>query len=219
MQGVSDDQDMGQLMMGANGFATRFIKGAAEPFIARTYKQGYYPKKVFDLGISFDEGFMGFLTKGAVAASPRKSSYSVKIRAYPTDTNRDAQVRPHATMLELQCSDRSTRLENLNYPVAKTFVWSPSSCGDVTFQISVGNLLLTKTYSGYNAFARFLNEFKTGQRTFDRSEFPSEEAALRRMGIKFIKAKYQFQGHRPALEMLYAAPGRPPRKIVSCWDQ
>ena len=219
VQGVSDDQDMGQLMMGANGFASKFIKGPAEPFISRTYKKGYYPKKVFDLTVSFDEAFMGFLTKGAVAASPKKSSYSVKIRAYPTDTNRDAKVRPHATLLELQCSDKNTRLENLNYPVAKTFVWSPSSCGDVMFQISVGNLVLSKTYSGYNAFARFLNEFKTGQRTFNRSEFPSEEAALRRMGIKYIKAKYQFQGHRPALKMLYAAPGRPPRKIASCWDQ
>ena len=219
VQGVSGDQDMGQLMMGDNGFASKFIKGPAGAFISRTYKKGYYPKKVFGLGLPFDPAFMGFLTKGAVAASPKKSSYSVKIRAYPTDTNRDAKIRPHATLLELQCSDKSTRLENLNYPVAKTFVWSPSSCGDVVFQISVGNLVLSKTYTGFNAFARFLHEFKTGQRTFNRSEFPSDEAALRRMGIKYIKAKYQFQGHKPALAMLYAAPGRPPRKIVPCWDQ
>ena len=128
-------------------------------------------------------------------------------------------MRPHATVLELQCAGESTRLENLNYPVAKTFVWSPQSCGDVVFQISVGNLVLTKTYTGYNAFAKFLDEFKTGQRTFSREEFPSEEAALRRLGITYIKAKYQFQGHREALEMLYAAPGRPPRKIVTCWDR
>jgi type VI secretion system protein ImpL len=219
VQGISDDQDIGQIMMGSNGFASKFIKGPAKPFIARSVKQGYYPKKVFGQGVAFDASLMRFLTKGAKAASPRKSRYSVKIRAYPTDTNRNAKIRPHATLLELQCSDKSTRMENLNYPVAKTFVWTPSSCGDVVFQISIGNLLLTKTYSGYNAFARFLEEFKSGQRTFKRSEFPSDEAALRRMGIQYIRAKYQFEGHRPALQMLYAAPGRPPRKIVSCWDQ
>jgi len=219
VQDVSADQDMGQLMMGSNGFAAKFVNGPAEPFLARSITKGYFAKKVLDLNLEFDNDFLVYLTKGAQAARPRKSSYSVKIRAYPTDTNRDAKLRPHATVLELQCAGQSTRLENLNYPVAKTFVWTPQSCGDVVFQISVGNLVLTKTYTGYNAFAKFLDEFKSGQRTFSREEFPSEEAALRRLGITYIKAKYQFQGHRQALEMLYAAPGRPPRKIVACWDR
>ncbi len=219
VQDVSADQDMGQLMMGSNGFAAKFITGPAEPFITRSMTKGYFAKKALDLNLEFESDFLAYLTKGAQAARPRKSKYSVKIRAYPTDTNRDAKLRPHATVLELQCAGESTRLENLNYPVAKTFVWTPQSCGDVVFQISVGNLVLTKTYTGYIAFAKFLDEFKSGQRTFSREEFPSEEAALRRLGITYIKAKYQFQGHREALEMLYAAPGKPPRKIVTCWDR
>ncbi len=219
VQDVSADQDMGQLMMGSNGFAAKFIAGAAEPFISRSMAKGYYAKKALDLDLNFEKDFLAYLSKGAQAARPRKSSYSVKIRAYPTDTNRNASMRPHATLLELQCAGESTRLENLNYPVAKTFVWSPQSCGDVLFQISVGNLVLTKSYTGYNAFAKFLDEFKTGQRIFKNNEFPSEEAALRRLGIKYIKAKYQFQGHRKALEMLYSAPGRPPSRIVRCWNQ
>ncbi len=219
VQGVTDDQDMGQLMMGANGFAANYIQGPAAPFITKGYKKGYFPKKVNGLSVPFDKRFLGFLTKGAKAASPKKGRYSVRIQAYPTDTNRGAQVRPHATVLEMQCADTSTRLENLNYPVAKTCVWTPHSCGDVNFQISVGNLVLNKTYTGYNAFAKFLDEFKKGQRTFKRSEFPDESAALKRIGIQYIKARYQFQGHRPALQMLYAAPGRPPRKIVACWDR
>ncbi len=218
VQGVGEDQDMGQLMMGSNGFAAKFIQGPAAPFISRGYEKGYFAKKVNGMGIPFEAHFFSFLTKGAKAASPKKGSYKVKIRAYPTDTNPGAQVRPHSTVLEMQCADGSTRLENLNYPVSKTFVWTPQSCGDVNFQISVGNLVLTKTYTGYNAFAKFLHEFKNGQRTFDRSEFPAEAADLRRIGVRFIKARYQFQGHRPALQMLYAAPGRPPGKIVSCWQ-
>lgn len=219
VQDVSADQDMGQLMMGNNGFATKFLNGPAGPFVSRNITKGYFAKKVLDLDLNFEKDFLAYLSKGAQAARPHKSSYSVKIRAYPTDTNPGAKLRPHATVLELQCAGQSMRLENLNYPVAKTFVWSPQSCGDVLFQIAVGNLVLTKTYTGFNAFAKFLDDFKTGQKTFYIGEFPSEEPALRRLGIKYIRARYHFQGNREALQMLYAAPGRPPRKIIACWDQ
>jgi type VI secretion system protein ImpL len=219
VQDVSSvDRNMGQLMMGSGGFASEFINGPAKPFITRSYKKGYYPKKALGMEIPFDKDFLEYLTKGAQAARPRKKNYHVKVRAYPTDTNRDAAMRPQSTLLEMQCADKRIRLENFNFPVAKDFTWSPQECGDVSFQISVGNLVLTKTYRGYNAFAKFLHAFKTGSHTFHRSDFPSEEAALRRIGVKYVKAKYQFQGHRAALRMLYSAPGRPPRNIITCWE-
>lgn len=218
LQDVSADRDMTQLMMGSDGYATKFLKGAADPFVARGLSKGYYAKRALDMEIPFSAEFLAYLSKGAQAARPTKSSYTVKVQAYPTDTNHDAQLQPHATVLELQCTNGNTRLENLNYPVAKDFVWSPADCGDVLFQISVGNLQLTKSYGGNNAFAKFLNDFKSGQRTFNRDEFPADEAALRRMNIQFIKAKYQFQGQNEVLAMLYNAPGSPPRKIVACWD-
>ena len=219
VQDVSAEKDMAQLMMGPSGFATGFLKGPAAPFISRSLGKGYYAKETMDLAVPFQKDFLAYLTKGAQAAHPTQNSYRVKIRAYPTDANREAQLRPHSTVLELQCADGTTRLENLNYPVAKTFKWSPQSCGDVLFQISVGNLVLTANYTGHYAFAKFLNDFKTGQRVFKRDEFPSEEAALRRIGILYIKAKYQFQGQKAVLALLYAAPGRPPRKIATCWAQ
>lgn len=218
IQNVSIDQDMGQLMMGSNGYAARFIAGPAAPFISRSISKGYYARQVLGQDLNFEKAFLSYLSKGAKAARPRKSRYSVKIKAYPTDTNRNARLRPHATMLELQCGDETTRLENLNYPVAKTFVWSPQSCGDVTFQISVGNLILTKRYTGYNAFAKFLDDFKTGQKRFSAEAFPNEQAALRRLGISYIRARYHFQGHQEALQMLYTAPGRPPGRIIACWE-
>ena len=219
LQSVSTEKDMAQLMMGQGGFASQFVSGAAAPFIGKSLAKGYYPKSMLGLSIDFDKDFFVYLTKGAKAARPTQSSYNVKIRAYPTDTNREAQLRPHSTVLEMQCADQKIRLENLNYPVAKTFTWSPQGCGDVIFQIAVGNLLLTKAYTGHNAFAKFLNDFKTGQRVFYRNEFPSEEAALRRLGINYIKAKYQFQGQRQILQLLYSAPGSPPKRIVSCWER
>lgn len=218
IQDVSADVDMGQLMMGSDGYATAFLKGAAEPFVGRSLRKGYFAKSAAGMEIELTQTFLAYLSKGAQAARPVKSNYQVKIRAYPTDTNRGAQVQPHATVLELQCPSGNTRLENYNYPVAKTFAWSPNACGDVTFSIAVGNLHLTKTYSGHYAFAKFLHDFRTGQRTFKRDEFPSEQAALRRIGISYIKAKYQFQGHKEALSLLYRSPGTPPGKITTCWD-
>ncbi len=218
LQDVSKDTNMAQVMMGSNGYASQFVKGPAAPFVARSLSKGYYAKKILAQEIPFEADFLPYLSKGAHAARPTKSSYRVKVRAYPTDTNRNAKLQPHSTVLEMQCADDSTRLENLNYPVAKTFVWSPGNCGDVLFRISIGNLVLTKTYTGHHAFAKFLHDFKTGQRTFKRSEFPSEEAALRRMGVSYIKAKYQFQGQKAVLGLLYSAPGAPPRKIAACWD-
>ncbi|MCP4745888.1 MAG: type VI secretion system protein ImpL [Desulfobacteraceae bacterium] len=219
LQGISSDKDMAKVMMGSQGYANTFINGLGAPFINKSLSKGYHSKKTLDLDIAFHKEFFAYLSKGARAAKPTRANYSVKIRAYPTDTNPEAQLKPHSTVLEMQCADSKTRLENFNYPVAETFNWSVQGCRDVQFQIEVGNLILTKNYLGHNAFAKFLNDFKTGQRIFYRKEFPSEEAALRRIGIRYIKAKYQFQGHRPVLGLLYAAPGEPPQKIAPCWDR
>jgi type VI secretion system protein ImpL len=219
VQGVSASADVTQLMMGSGGFAVKFIDGPAAPFISRSLQKGYFANKALDMEIPFNKDFLVYLTKGAKAALPVKSGYRVTIHAYPTDVNAGAAVRPHATVLDLQCADQNIHLENLNFPVAKTFTWSAQSCGDVLFQISVGNLRLTKTYSGRYGFAKFLNDFKTGQHRFNRSEFPGNEAALRHMGITSIRAKYRFQGQRPILHLLYSAPGRPPQEIAACWDR
>lgn len=218
LQDVSADRDMAQVLMGSDGYATRFIRGPAAPFITRSLAKGYHAKNVMGQEVAFQPEFLTYLSRGAQAARPARSSYNVNVRGLPTGTNPEAQTQPHATVLELQCAAGTTQMENLNFPVAQTFVWSPQNCGDVVFRIMVGNVVLTRTYSGHHAFARFLNEFKTGQRIFRRDEFPEHEAALRRMGIQTIRVRYQFQGQGPVLELLHSQPGRPPRKIVSCWE-
>jgi type VI secretion system protein ImpL len=218
IQEVSDQKNINQLLMGEGGFAKKFIKGPAEPFIRRNLKKGYYAKKVMGKPIDFNKYFLSYLTKGTIAARPVQAAYSVQIKALPTGANKEALLRPHATSLELQCAGETPKLINLNYPVRKTFNWSPQNCGDVIFNIKVGNIILTKKYTGYLAFPKFIKDFKRGQRTFYRSEFPNEKVALKRMGIKYITAKYQFKGHRPVLKLLRSVPGRIPQDITKCWD-
>ena len=218
VQEVSDQKNMNQLLMGEGGFVKKFINGPVEPFLSRSLKKGYYAKKVMGRNIDFNEYFLSFLTKGAKAARPVKGTYSVNIRAYPTGANTEARVRPHETSLELRCESDTIKLMNFNYPVKKTFYWSPQTCGDVIFKIKVGNVVLTKKYTGYQGFPKFIKTFEKGHHTFYPREFPDEKSALKRMGIKYITVKYQFKGHRPVLKLLQSAPGRIPRSIANCWD-
>ena len=115
-------------------------------------------------------------------------------------------------------------MSNLNFPVRKIFEWSPDSCGDVIFSIEVGNLVLTRKYTGDKAFPRFLSDFGKGQKTFYPKHFPEHEPNLKRLGISYIKVNYQFRGEKPVLDLLYKDKQRIrvprlPRNIVRCWDQ
>ena len=219
IQGVSDERTVNRLLLGQDGYAMKFVNGPAAPFVSRSLQRGYYAKKALGAWIPFESSFFSFLTKGARIVKPVRDNYAVSIKGLPTDTNRGARLKPHATRLELQCADEAQKLVNLNYPVRKTFNWSPETCGDVIFEIEVGGLVLTKKYTGYRAFPEFLKDFADGQRTFYRKEFPKERAALKRLGIKYIKARYQFKGHRPVAKLFAASPGMAPRNIAECWDQ
>ncbi len=84
----------------------------------------------------------------------------------------------------------------------------------------MGDLILTKNYSGNYAFAEFLNDFSKGHRVFFPGEFPDKARALKRLGIKYIKAKYRFSGHKPVVKLHRdASPGGMPEEVAKCWDQ
>ena len=217
VQDLPEDTNINQLLMGDDGYATKFLKGPAAPFLERSRQKGYHAKKFDGLGLDLNQSFLTFLTRGASAAKPVASEYSVTIRAEPTDANEDAAIKPHATVLEVQCGDEKNKLLNLHYPVKKTFRWSPETCGDVVFKIEIGNLVLTRVYEGYQGFPKFLQDFQTGQRTFRPEDFPESAATLKRMGIRTITPRYRFSGHRPVIALLKKSPGRIPQEITTCW--
>ncbi|MDX2454684.1 type VI secretion protein IcmF/TssM N-terminal domain-containing protein [Desulfosarcina sp.] len=218
VQYVSSGMDLNKLLMGNDGYAIKFVKGPAAPFIDRSRGKGYHARSIEGRSLDFRTDFLTFLTRGERVAKPVVANYRVSIKAYPTDANSEALVKPHATKLELQCGNDRNQLINLHYPVRKTFNWSAQSCGDVVFKIEIGNLVLTTVYDGYLGFPRFLNDFKTGQRTFRPGDFPEQATALKRMRIRKITAKYQLSGHKPVLRFLQASPGRVPQEITSCWE-
>ncbi len=272
VQNISDIGSRVNLLLGSDGFATKFIQGPAEPFLSRNLKKGYYSKEVLDKKIQFEDDFLNFITKGSLAVQPIRaesiadkssssssssssspppppppafpSNFSVTIRGLPTDANVEAQIRPHATNLEVRCAAETLGMMNLNYPVQKTFNWSPSECGDVNFSIEVGNLVLSSKYTGEDAFPRFLREFSKGTRTFYAKDFPENQSALERLGVQYIRVNYQFSNHEPVLAFLaekaklkakeksqqraqqraqQSAPRiqvpKLPENIVQCWDR
>jgi type VI secretion system protein ImpL len=213
-----------QMLLAPEGPVWKFVKGTgtAAPFIGWSMQRGgYYAKEALGGTIPFDAFFFSFLVKGAKvqAAAQAKQSNNVTIRGLPTDANPDAGLKPHGTRLELQCAAGSQILVNLHYPVSKVFNWSPDTCGDVIFQIDVGDLKLTKRYMGPQAFPEFLQDFKGGKHIFYPDEFPREKASLDRFGIKYIKVNYQFSGEQQVVGQVKSLFVHLPRNIVRCWGQ
>ena len=218
-QGDFDPQVM-QYLVGPEGPVWKFVNGPAKPFLGWSARKGYYAKMALGGVVEFDPVFYSFLSKGARAktvAAPRQSP-GVTVRGLPTDANPEARVKPHSTRIELQCASGVQLLENLNYPVQKTFNWAPDSCSDVLFQIEAGEVVLTRRYSGPQAFPAFLEDFPGGRRTFYSHEFPAQKQALERMGIKYIKVNYQISGQQAVVGKAKALPGRIPGSITRCWD-
>ncbi len=225
VQGITDSQRANRLLFGADGYAVKFLEGPAAPFVSRDRYKGYYAKEILEEQVPFRNAFLRFATKGAkIKSGVFQANYSVTIMGRPTDTTfRSSYAGPRlgadTTRIELHCANETSTLENYNYPVRKTFDWAPNQCSDTDFTIRVGNLVLTKIYRGTYGFPRFLSDFSKGQRVFYPSEFPDQEAALKRMGIQSIRVKYGFKGHESILKLLTSAPGSAPGEIAECWDR
>ena len=224
IQGISDQAQLNQILFSPEGLATKFIKGPGAPFVGRDLKRGYYPKEVFGRALPFEQAFLGFFSRAKVglavtAMAAAASDNAVTVNGLPTESNDNARVQPHATKLLLQCMDSQQSVVNMNYPVSKVLTWSSQRCGGVIFSIEVGNLSLMKSYSGPEAFAKFLMEFGSGTRTFSPDEFPKEAAQLKGMGIRYIKVQYRFSGHQAVINQAKPTMSQPtavPMKIVKC---
>jgi type VI secretion system protein ImpL len=208
-------------LLGPDGLAWRFVKGPAAPFLTRSVS-GYRAKETLGGAIAFESALFSFMAKGvqaqaSVSSMGRPQGFLVGIKGLPTGSNSQARVKPHATRLEIQCGGTSQSLVNNNYPVGKTISWSPDACGDVMFQIEVGDVVLTRHYPGQQGFPDFLKDLQGGRRSFAARDFPGERDALARMGITSMTVNYQFIGSAAILKQASTLSGQAPRSIARCW--
>ena len=211
-----NSQQMMPFLVGPDGLVWKYVRDYAAPFLNRNEKTGYYPKEVLGGTVMLGKSFYNFLNKGARAQATKQvqqKNYNVEINGLPTAANPDASLQPHGTRLELQCGPTAQVLQNNNYPVNKTFYWSPELCSDVILNIEVSDLVLSRRYSGPRAFPDFLRDFRGGRRVFHAREFPGDKDSLERLKIKFIKVAYQFIGNMPVVQTVEAMPVALPGSI------
>jgi len=218
----TDSQQMMQSLSGKGGPVWEFINGPLKPFAGWSIKRGYYAKEADMLGgtVPLKTSFLSFLEQSAHVSTP-KQNYAVTIKGLPTDVNSEAKLKPHETHLKLKCTGaaESQSLTNKNYPTVNSFNWSPETCSDVTLEIKVGNVVLTKNYSGAQAFPNFLLDFKGGNHMFYPQDFPKEETYLKRIGIDNIKVNYEFRGAADVIKLNGALPDKIPGSITWCWEK
>jgi type VI secretion system protein ImpL len=223
VQGSAGAQTL-QYLLGKDGPVWKYVGDYANPFIGWSPARGYYPKSALGGSIPFRPEFYSFLARGgkvrlASVAPPPKAVYQVTIKGLPTDANPEARIKPQGTRLELNCATGSQVISNMNYPVSKPFIWTPEACGEVVFQIEVGDTVLTRRYPGSDGFAAFLRDFPGGRHTFRPRDFPHDKAALERMGIRFIRVNYRlFGADGIASPKEDSLPARVPARIAECWD-
>lgn len=219
-EGIYERHRLVSLLFGDKGCAQKFINTTAAPFVGRDSRRGYYARELRGCAVPFKKSFFGFAKQGqrwGAVTGGHSRSYSVDIMAYPTDVNIEARVKPHLTRLALESTEGTTILENRQYPIENKFTWSPSKSGDVLLEILLGDITLTRKYTGYYAFGKFLREFSKGKRKFTINDFPEYSAEFHRLGVKEIDVSYQLQSEqiRPIMRLMNTAPGRPPAKIIS----
>lgn len=211
-------QNVNQLLMGENGLARKFVDGEAGPFLARSPVKGYHPIQVRKKAVDFQKPFLSYLTRAERASRTVQDTYNVVVKADPAGANPGARTLPEEATLALQCAGATTRLVNQSYPKSQNFSYSPQDCGDVVLTIKLGNLVLSKSYTGYLAFPEFIRDFENSGRKFFADDFPEHAATLRRMDLEYIRMNYDFQNHKPVMDFYSAANAPLPDTIASCWQ-
>lgn len=123
----------------------------------------------------------------------------VELSATPPQVNISARSLPRQTRLTLQCSGRSTVLDNFNFPTSASFVWAPGACTDVSLDIDFANFKLTRHWTGDRAFVDFLRVFSGGQHTFTAADFPSQRNVMGSEGLTGIQLTYRQEGEQVLL--------------------
>ncbi|MCP4347405.1 MAG: type VI secretion system protein ImpL [Desulfobacterales bacterium] len=267
IQNETDPERLCQILFGEQkGFVNHFVesKEGAGAFMARSGRSAYKPKWALGRKIPFKKVIFPFLEKGKQikdrirnipeipdepedeepplpvsepAPKPLPASYNVNIKGMPTGTNAGAAYKPAMTVLELYCADKTTNMENRNYPVSEVFTWTPETCMEVVLKIDLEGLILTKHYRGEKAFQSFIRDFRGGRRVFTPRDFPRHETTMQDLNIRKIDVNYKFSGdvqgvlnYRPPAKITSVRPKKKkkkkvlctppptPKVIVECWD-
>lgn len=130
----------------------------------------------------------------------KAQTQQLTITAQPTSVNPGAKAKPFVSVLSIQCASGARVLNNYNFPVTDSFPLGDRQCGDVTLQVKIEDVVLTKKYPGSSGVVRFLQDFRDGARQFNVDEFPAARARLDALGVRQIGLRYNFEGQDAILK-------------------
>lgn len=204
-------QELSNQLFGDQGSVWAFVDGPAKNFIARA-GGSLLPATVSGYQFPFAPGYVGFLNQAVtnrvstvvrqqLAQASTARSAKLSLSAFPIGVNAGAKARPYAAILSIQCAQEAIELSNLNMQASDTFEWKPDQCGEVTLDIEIDNLTLTKRYPGQLGLAMFLQEFQDGARVFTPADFPAAMEQLDQLGVREISVRYDMQGRDDVLRL------------------
>jgi type VI secretion system protein ImpL len=221
----------GQVLAKAGGIAPLQLQQAlfAEPgglardfadktltFMLNRTLHGYEPKKLNDAPLPFTDDFLDFLNTGIYEYEPLPQQYGVTVSAVPMDVNDEALEKPFAASLSLDCARQKQEMINYNSPASRHFDWQKDSCGDTKLAVRFKSVTLDVVYDGANGFINFLHDFQYGYKTFRATDFPAQEAILKKLGISEITLRYKISGAEAVLRAAKYAPGALPFVASQC---
>jgi len=213
--GAAGESSLQELLFGPQGAVWKFVKGSAAPFI-KGGPHGYQPTSVMGQRVSFNPQFIDFINRGNIGRQKIRESYAVRVKAYPIHVNREAAQKPQSALLTLSCGDELQSVNNMNYPVQKSFKWNFKNCADTTLRIKIASMTLERKYDGGRGFINFLSDFKNGARTFTPDDFPEHQNNLKEMNVRQIRLQYFFEGHNELLSLPEYSPLCAPPIIATC---
>lgn len=204
-------QELSNQLFGEQGTVWAFVDGPAKNFITRL-GGSLLPVTVSGYQFPFSAGYIGFLNqavtnrvsavvKQKLAEASTTKSAKLSLAAYPIGVNEGAKARPYAAILSIQCTQEVIELSNLNMEASYTFEWKPEQCGEVTLDIEIDNLTLTKRYPGQLGLSMFLQEFQDGARIFTPADFPAVMQQLDALNVREITLRYDMQGRDEVLKL------------------
>lgn len=204
-------QELSNQLFGEQGTVWAFVDGPAKNFITRL-GGSLLPITVSGYQFPFSVGFIGFLNqavtsrvstvvKQKLAQASTTKSAKLSLAAYPIGVNEGAKARPYAAVLSIQCTKEVIELSNLNMEASDTFDWKPDQCGEVTIEIEIDNLTLTKRYPGQLGLSMFLQEFQDGARVFTPADFPAAMQQLDALNVREITLRYGMQGRDEVMKL------------------
>lgn len=238
-------REINEQLFGEKGSVWAFTDGPAKPFLQQQ-ANGFSLAKRDPYTFPFSAGFIPFLNtsvatrveavvKEQLAESSVGKSANLLISSRPIGVNPGAKAKPYSVNLSIQCAQEMLTLDNFNMETTTSFTWSPDQCGDVTLQIAIDNMLLTRRYPGPMGMARFVGEFIDGERIFTPNDFPQARERLDALNVQTIHVRYDFVGQEALLNMannleylaetstpsVAATPARQrlnvPERVGQCW--